>query len=339
MYHIHRLALSGYETLANALGVNPYKLLTQAGINPVQLREPNDYLPFTGVANVLELTAQASGEPLFGTRLATIQGFQLSGDLGISAIQQPTILAALNYVRGHGNLMAEGMRMKYAQHGLMAELTIAFDFDGDYGLQQVTQLNVVKLYELIKYLTQTDDHQLTVHLRQAMPEGILWQWRQLENYVVFDSAIDGIRFPANWLQKPPHTDTQVLRNILMDRVQQLQSKYPNKLETRISHTIAKLLPSSECSIELVATALELHPRTLQQRLQQVGLTYSRLLQQTRLHIAKQKLQESDMSITELALNLGYADIAIFSRNFKKWTGHTPSQFRAQKHPQAVNLPL
>ncbi len=55
-----------------------------------------------------------------------------------------------------------------------------------------------------------------------------------------------------------------------------------------------------------------------------------MLQDTRLGIARQHLQQQKMSITDLALNLGYADIAVFSRHFKRWTGLSPRQWRTQQ---------
>ncbi len=330
MFHIHRFAISGYEELVRNLGANPNALLGQVGISQVQLREPNIYLPFTGVADLLELTAKRCDEPLFGIRLSTVQGFQLLGELGISASKQPSVLASLNYTKDHGNLVALGMRMKLSQAGNKTEILITFDFDNDYGLRQVTQVMVVKIYQLVKYLTRADNNQLTMHLRQTMPEGKLWHWEQLKSHLVFDSTIDGIRFPSSWLEKQPQTDTQALQHLLTDRVQLLQSKYPDNLETKIVHTIANLLPSGECSISLTAKTLELHPRVLQERLQRKGITFTQLLQQTRLQISKQKLLNSNISITDLALSLGYADIAVFSRNFKKWTGYTPSQFRTRE---------
>lgn len=51
-----------------------------------------------------------------------------------------------------------------------------------------------------------------------------------------------------------------------------------------------------------------------------GTSFSRLLQETRLEIAKQNLLRDKTSITDLALNLGYADVSVFSRHFKQWTG-------------------
>jgi len=39
------------------------------------------------------------------------------------------------------------------------------------------------------------------------------------------------------------------------------------------------------------------------------------------------LAESDIDLTRLALDLGYAELAVFSRAFKEWTGLPPSRWR------------
>jgi AraC-like DNA-binding protein len=36
-----------------------------------------------------------------------------------------------------------------------------------------------------------------------------------------------------------------------------------------------------------------------------------------------------MSVTDLALNLGYADVSVFSRHFKQWTGLSPRNWQQQ----------
>jgi AraC-like DNA-binding protein len=71
---------------------------------------------------------------------------------------------------------------------------------------------------------------------------------------------------------------------------------------------------------------------LQKRLQQQGVSFRQLLQTTRREIAQQLLQHGHISVTDLALNLGYAEVSIFSRHFKQWTGHSPRQWRQLNAP-------
>lgn len=329
MFHIHRTALSGYNELAAQLNINPDSMLIKAGLRKLQLQEADTHLPFRAVANLLELTASHGNEPLLGTRLASLQGVQIQGDLGISASQQPTVLAALHHMREHGNLIAAGMKMIVKPMGETTELQVVFNFDTHHGMQQITQLVVGKLYELIKYLSCAHNYQPSIYLQQARPPGTLWQWQQLKNYMTFNNTFDGIRFPTSWLSLPPKIDPQTLQTLMASRLHALQSNYSNTLESKAVQVITRLLPNGECSIAQVAKMLGLHPRTLQKRLKTEGLSFGQLLQNTRLQIAKHALRQPDNSITDIALKVGYAEIAVFSRHFKKWTGLTPSQFKAK----------
>jgi AraC family transcriptional activator of pobA len=47
--------------------------------------------------------------------------------------------------------------------------------------------------------------------------------------------------------------------------------------------------------------------------------------------AQRDLVYSSMSVKQIAHGLGFADIAYFSRYFRKQTGVTPTQFQAQAH--------
>jgi AraC-like DNA-binding protein len=151
----------------------------------------------------------------------------------------------------------------------------------------------------------------------------------------FNSHFDGVSFPAGWLERKLPNVEAPLQAYFQQRIQFLESRYPDNLPAQVQHLISNLLAYGECSVERVSAALNLHPRVLQKRLLAEGFSYSKLLQQTRLEIAQQHLLSSRLNITELALHLGYAEVAVFSRNFKQWTGQTPSQWRnGQRKPLA-----
>ncbi len=64
--------------------------------------------------------------------------------------------------------------------------------------------------------------------------------------------------------------------------------------------------------------------------EKVGTTYSAYLKQIRIERAKDALQQSDITITDVAGLCGYNDVSQFIHAFKSETGITPKKFRAQK---------
>lgn len=69
-------------------------------------------------------------------------------------------------------------------------------------------------------------------------------------------------------------------------------------------------------------------RTLRRKLKSEGWNYQQIIDQVREIQARRALSDPALPITLIALQLGYADHSGFLKAFKKWTGYTPSQFRA-----------
>ncbi len=86
------------------------------------------------------------------------------------------------------------------------------------------------------------------------------------------------------------------------------------------------------SMEDVAQQLEMAPRSLRRRLTEEGTTFRNIVDTERKQLAVQLLQETDMKIDELALQLGYADTASFTRAFRRWVGTSPGEYRRTPRP-------
>jgi AraC-like DNA-binding protein len=71
-------------------------------------------------------------------------------------------------------------------------------------------------------------------------------------------------------------------------------------------------------------------RTFQRWLATSNLTYSRLVEQVRFEKAMLLLAEPRLPLLEIAFELGYTELANFSRAFRRWTGVSPLRFRRQR---------
>ena len=83
------------------------------------------------------------------------------------------------------------------------------------------------------------------------------------------------------------------------------------------------------AMRAVAAQLCMSERTLHRHLRKCETSFQSLLDDTRLHAALPALHNPDVPLWQIAENLGFADVAAFKHAFKRWTGLSPSAFRAQ----------
>ena len=80
--------------------------------------------------------------------------------------------------------------------------------------------------------------------------------------------------------------------------------------------------------EELADLLNISPRTLDRRLQDEGASFRELSRQIRFQRACDLLQAGQLSMLEIALELGYRDSANFTRAFRREAGCSPSRWRS-----------
>ena len=84
----------------------------------------------------------------------------------------------------------------------------------------------------------------------------------------------------------------------------------------------------EIVLKEVAHRFDMSVRTLNRRFKNAtGTTPLQYLQELRIDIAKDLLQTSNLSVSEIAYKVGYQDIGHFSALFKKQISTTPSEYR------------
>lgn len=81
-------------------------------------------------------------------------------------------------------------------------------------------------------------------------------------------------------------------------------------------------------IEEIAESLKISSGYALEVFQKVyGISPRRYLSQLKLQEAKQLVHQPDLALTSIATMLGYSSLSHFSRQFKRWTGMSPRQYR------------
>jgi AraC-like DNA-binding protein len=99
-----------------------------------------------------------------------------------------------------------------------------------------------------------------------------------------------------------------------------------------SDTLRRLLRTEllrgQCSVSDVAGLCRLHRRTLSRRLKAEGTAFRQLADEMRFEIAGQLLSNPRITFSQIATTLGYSEASAFTRAFRRWSGQTPTAWRA-----------
>ena len=92
--------------------------------------------------------------------------------------------------------------------------------------------------------------------------------------------------------------------------------------------IIEALPTGVPGQNEIADSMHQSLRTFQRRLKDEGYTFRKLVEEIREDLAVSYLKEPGRSIGEVTYLLGYSEPTNFTRSFKRWTGKSPQEYRA-----------
>jgi AraC-like DNA-binding protein len=92
----------------------------------------------------------------------------------------------------------------------------------------------------------------------------------------------------------------------------------------------KIVGDMGVSSTQIAEILHMSSRTLQRKLNVEDTQYKTVLNEVRLELALYFIENTTLSLDQVAHELGYTEARSFYRSFKQWTGRIAGSYRAEK---------
>ncbi|MBM7063418.1 AraC family transcriptional regulator [Pseudomonas sp. UL073] len=145
----------------------------------------------------------------------------------------------------------------------------------------------------------------------------------------FGAAHNAFGFAAAWLDQPLPLADPVTHRDMRERCRQLNGEFVSRQAwvTRARQLLAAQLPAAP-GLEALARQMRCSPRTLRRHLHDAGSSYQALLDELRYARARHLLEEEHLPIQRIAEAMGYSETAAFRHAFQRWSGVSPSRFRA-----------
>lgn len=318
-----------------------------------------------GLLQLLERRGLASKELLWDTGIGSDQ---LEGHLRLTTQQDAALLAnAVRLTQDPGIGFELGLSGSVTWHGVLGfglmscdtfgealELWIKYQDLRTSGFRFVVQertghveLHIQDLYPgapmrqcaLERFATMTA--RLGAQLvQEAMPDIEIWfKDEQPSYYTAYQSRLGVVRYgthmclvriPKPCLDAPIPTANPVALRQAKGQCESYKFKLGQGdcLVVRIKN-LMPLADGTYPGIEAVARALCMSSRTLKRKLHHLGVNFCQLIDDARKNEVLRDVLNTSMTIDEIAMRRGYSDAANLTRAFRRWTGESPSQYRAK----------
>lgn len=326
-YRLSALYLSAFPALCRRYGIEPQKLTTQLNIQISTLHDEHQELRHQQFAELLNLAAKETDDPLFALELSPLIDYQ-SLDIAMLLIASQESLANIYPVLfGLYSYQQRASRHQLDVRGDIARHYTQFLFEPDVDTSQHALLSIGGIVTTFKMVLGDRFKLHQVHFKGQYQGQIERLVRFFGCKVVLGSNVDGFEFPQALLAEKPDLEMAITNQMRRKISHGLQ--HHNTLLEITTNSILLLLPFGDISKNLVSKMLGIHPRTLQNLLNENRLTYRDIVNNVRDNEGKKLLTRSKHPIRTIADMLCYASADSFIRQFKRVNGITPLQYRKQ----------
>jgi AraC-like DNA-binding protein len=289
---------------------------------------------------LFEDAAALLGEPTLGLRLGRTLSPSDLGPLGIYVVNQPDLRHALGAFTSHISALQGGTTVEVQEDGDIAQFTYRIQSPGIWPRRQDAEFSLATTCTIIRALIGKDWRPLDVHFEHdrggSAPAleayfGVAPRFGESTNRLIFPredldrvSADGGLRGISSAILLP--FIERHLNDLSLD-------SGPRDIVAQVSAVIERRLGRTRLVIDSVAADLALPARSLQRALAARQVSFAELVRRRRESRARTLLAADELTLADIADELGYADATAFSRAYKAWTGRSP-----RRHRDASKLP-
>ena len=316
--------------LGIAAGVQRGILIDAAGVTDASLRDPDARVPMTAEIALWQTLANYVSDPEFGVRAGGAHSLRSMGLVGYVARFSATLRGALSRVQRYGRIFTEAVEFRL-QEGLPEILLAKAHPSLGPGKALAESYRLAALLKASRALTGVDIVPVRLTCTYAQPSSTTVHRRYFRCPLQFGAQAATVVFRTPDLDLPIVGADETLAGYLSEYAEQVLASLVQGQTMRhtVRAVIWSLLGDGTPSLEQVAEALHLAPRTLQRHLAAEGTSLRQEIEEIRKTMAVAVLRDPSISIEDVALLLGYAEPSTFFRSFKRWTGSTPRRFRSE----------
>jgi AraC-like DNA-binding protein len=304
------------------------ELLSELGLTRDALEDPAHRLPLEQFVRLIERARRVTGEPGLGIYLGLSARISAHGYVGFAAMTAKTLREASEIAVRYVPTRTTAIGLTLEIEARTASLVIEEHADLGPARDTILTTLAVSLASIGNTIT---GRQIVGQAEFAFPEPPYFQrlasLLPASSPIRYDQPRHRLLFEASQLDWPLVESNSAALRLAREQCEReldalsAQRSLGSRVAVRILDRAGGVRP-----VSTIARELSMSARTLKRRLADEGTSYSALLEDRR-RLRAVELLGSELTIEQIAAELGYSDPANFTRAFRRWTGKSPREAR------------
>lgn len=324
-------SLTGARELIERYGVDPDAIARDVGMDPAALDSKHEIVQGLTFHNFLKEASVRCGNRYLNLELAECQHWGTFSAIWPFIDKAETLGDVLNIMVTY----LERYSATATTYTLEDKRGLFFCFEVRWHItnQQLIDQGEVEVVEYalaiscneVRQILGKNWHPTYTQFRHNQPEDCQPLYGCFGPNISFNQDCNAIFLTHEELATPLPANWALDKQLISDPADMLNQELSWRILT--DRAIRRVFHTDYCTVESVSEDLGVAVRTLQYNLKKESTSYQNILNQIRLECAIHYLENSDLSVTEIAERLHFAETAVFSRFVKNRLGCSPSQLR------------
>jgi AraC-like DNA-binding protein len=290
---------------------------------PLRLIDHPDYLiPLRDQLKLVEFASREIGDAGLAARLSLEGGVDHLGAFGQYVCGAPTLNSAIARCNAHmSSMLQSATRLRLLRTGYSVRWMYWLTDSAEIGRQKNEILALGYMLDLVRRYAggaavalRAEVSGRPIEARAAVQDQFGCEFARGE--------VASLVFPASYLEYP-----NPVRVVSISRSAHGDLPDPSDLCARVGRLIVLGLLEGRPTEEWICRRLRTSRRSMQRAIGVAGTSFQQILCDVLSARAADLVTRPDMSVTQIALELGYSDTAHFTRAFIRWFGESPRSWR------------
>jgi AraC-like DNA-binding protein len=311
-----------------ANGYDAHSLFKRVGVDSSQLGDGNARYRLSEMTKLWAAAVDETNNPCFGIEVGKIWNPTTFHALGFAWLASHSLKDALQRLARYSRIVNNSLSVSLEPHGTHLHFimdTSEEDREVHYAARDAGLVAVVKMCRML-----CGDSFSPVEIHVARERSSCGD--MLEKFVgapiTYSSEKNLTLFDRMQAEQRLATGNSELAKVNEEvALKYLTTVDKNSIVMLVKSKLIELMPEGQITEDRMADQLNMSLRTLQRRLADENTSFSDIYKSIRQELAGEFIQDSQMSMSEIAYLLGFSEQSNFTRAFRRWYGTSPSEAR------------